>query len=225
MSAPGKPKLVQAATIRPDQVMDFRTLYKQNCAGCHGENGQNGAAISLANPVYLATAGFDNIQRLTANGLPGTLSPAFAQKAGGLLTDAQVAVLAHGMIAEWGKSSTLTGVTMLPYASSTQGDVAQGQIAFNTFCASCHGANGVAPTDKTGRSNSLIDPAYLALVSNQGLRSIIIAGAPEMGMPDWRGDLPGPESRAMTDKEVTDIVAWMASFRTPAPGQPYSQHP
>ena len=37
--------------------MEFATLYKQNCAGCHGENGKNGAAISLADPVYLAVAG------------------------------------------------------------------------------------------------------------------------------------------------------------------------
>ena len=25
--------------------MDFAALYKQNCAGCHGENGKNGVAI------------------------------------------------------------------------------------------------------------------------------------------------------------------------------------
>ena len=40
--------------IRPDEVLDFPTLYKENCAACHGANGKNGAAISLANPVYLA---------------------------------------------------------------------------------------------------------------------------------------------------------------------------
>ena len=225
MSAPGKPKLFDAATVRPEQVLDFKTLYKQNCAGCHGENGKNGSAISLANPIYLATAGMDNLQRVTANGLPGTLMPAYGKKSGGMLTEAQVAVLARGMTEAWGSSNALAGVTLLPYASSGKGDAAQGQIAFNTFCASCHGENGVAPTDKTGRSSSIIDPAYLALVSDQGLRSTIIAGAPEMGMPDWRADLPAPESRAMTDKEVTDTVAWMVSFRVAAPGQPYSQHP
>jgi cytochrome c oxidase cbb3-type subunit 3/ubiquinol-cytochrome c reductase cytochrome c subunit len=68
---------------------------------------------------------------------------------------------------------------------------------------------------------SLVDPAYLALISDQGLRSLIIAGQPEDGMPDWRSDRTGAGSRAMTDKEVTDIVAWLASHRVATPGQPY----
>ena len=54
--APGRPA-PGPEVPRPEQVLDFATLYKQNCAGCHGENGKNGAAISLANPVYLAIAG------------------------------------------------------------------------------------------------------------------------------------------------------------------------
>jgi mono/diheme cytochrome c family protein len=223
MNAPGKPKLVDAATVRPDQVLDFPTLYKQNCAACHGADGRQGAAISLANPVYLSTAGVDNIERVTAKGLPGTLMPPFGKKAGGMLTDAQIAALARGMRQAWGTS--LGGVTVLPYASSNKGDTALGQVAFNTFCGSCHGINGVAPGDKNGRTSSIVDPTYLALVSDQRLRSTIIAGEPEQGMPDWRADMPGLHPRAMTDQEVTDVVAWMVSFRTAAPGQPYPQHP
>ena len=32
--------------------MRFEVLYHQNCAGCHGADGKNGAAIDLANPEY-----------------------------------------------------------------------------------------------------------------------------------------------------------------------------
>jgi cytochrome c oxidase cbb3-type subunit 3/ubiquinol-cytochrome c reductase cytochrome c subunit len=145
-----------------------------------------------------------------------------------MLTDAQLAVLARGMIAAWGEGMTTASLTPLPYASQTKGVPAQGQVAFATFCASCHGANGAGVTTKTQVTGSIVDPAYLALVSDQGLRSTILAGVPERGMPDWRGDLGAastPHARAMTDQEVTDTVAWLASFRTPAPGQPYPQHP
>jgi mono/diheme cytochrome c family protein len=228
MNPPGKPRL-GTETSRPDQVLDFPTLYKQNCAACHGENGKNGAAISLADPVYLATSGIGNIQHVTATGLPGTLMPPFGKRAGGMLTDAQVAVLANGMIDAWGRSPALAGVTTLPYASQTKGIPAQGQVAYATFCASCHGTNGTGVANKTAQSGSIpgsiVDPAYLALVSDQALRSTIIAGNPELGMPDWRSDLPDSHSRPMTDQEVTDIVAWMASNRTAAPGQPYPEHP
>lgn len=224
MNAPGKPRLA-AKAARPEQVLDFPTLYKQNCAACHGENGKNGAAISLANPVYLMTAGIDNLQRVTAAGLPGSLMPPFGKKDGGLLTDAQLTVLARGMIDAWGRSSALAGVATLPYSSQTKGISAQGQIAFATFCATCHGAKGAGVANKTEQRDSILDPAYLALVSDQALRSTMIAGYPEHGMPDWRSDLTGPGARAMTDQEVTDIVAWMASYRTAAPGQPYPRHP
>jgi cytochrome c oxidase cbb3-type subunit 3/ubiquinol-cytochrome c reductase cytochrome c subunit len=67
----------------------------------------------------------------------------------------------------------------------------------------------------------IVDPVYLALVSDQYLRSVTIAGRPDQGMPDWRGDSAQP----LTDREVTDIVTWLASKRIANPGQPYSPHP
>lgn len=218
---PGKP---EAVAKRPDQVLKFDVLYKQNCAACHGDDGEHGAAISLANPVYLAVAGPDVIQKATANGVPGTLMPPFAESRGGMLTDQQIAVLAQGAESRWRRADALGGMTAPPYASSTAGDATQGQVAFATFCASCHGADGTGVKGKQLHTGSLVDPAYLALISNQGLRSLIIAGQPDDGMPDWRSDVAGASSRAMTDKEITDVVAWLASHRVAAPGQPYT-HP
>src|ERR1700682_5051377 len=93
--------------VRPEQVLDFPTLYKANCAACHGENGRDGVAISLANPVYLAVAGEDGLRQITAKGVPGTLMPAFAKSFGGMLTDQQVSVLAHAMTVQWGKANLL----------------------------------------------------------------------------------------------------------------------
>ena len=83
--APGRPE-TSLEVPRPDQVMDFATLYKQNCAGCHGENGENGVAISLANPVYLAISGEAPLRRVIAKGVAGRLMPPFEKSAGGTLT-------------------------------------------------------------------------------------------------------------------------------------------
>lgn len=141
-----------------------------------------------------------------------------------MLTDQQITVLAQGMEATWGRANALGGQTPPAYASTSAGDPANGQTAFTTFCASCHGADGSGVSHGKIHTGTLVDPAYLALISDQGMRSFIIAGQPSEGMPDWRSDITGTGSRAITDQEVTDIVAWLASHRIATPGQPY-QHP
>ena len=209
---------------RPDQVLDFPTLYKQNCAACHGANGRNGAALPLANPVYVAIAGHDNIARVIANGIPGTLMPPFAKSAGGMLSDRQVGVLAQGIVSTWSTPNLLATQNPPPYAATLSADPAHGPAAFTSFCARCHGANGQgAPGDPkvAGKLGSIVDPTYLSLVSNQDLRSIVLAGMPDRGMPDWRFDAAQP----LTDQQLTDIVSWLSSQRTPEPGQPYPSHP
>jgi mono/diheme cytochrome c family protein len=133
-----------------------------------------------------------------------------------------------GMMKQWGKPGILAGQNSPAYAATVAGDAQQGQQVFATYCARCHGTDGKGLTAKdagakTGKSfGSIVDPSYLALVSDQSLRTTTIVGIPDEGMPDWRGDVA---SHAMTDKEVTDVVAWLASQRTPYPGQPYPAAP
>jgi mono/diheme cytochrome c family protein len=207
--------------VRPSEVLDFSTLYKANCAACHGENGKNGAAISLANPVYLALVGEESMRDVTAKGVTGKLMPPFAKSAGGMLTDQQIGVLAHGMVQQWSGPELFAGQNIPSYRAALPGDVVRGQQAYGVFCARCHGAAGEGSTgdmkSSTDKVGSIVNGAYLALISDQGLRSITIAGRPDEGMPDWRSDASQP----MTDQQITDIVAWLASKRTANPGQPY----
>ncbi len=211
---PGKPA-VNSIPVQPNDVLDFKALYAQNCAGCHGVEGKGGAALSLADPLYLAIATESNIRDVTARGVPGTAMPAFAQSAGGMLTDAQVQVVAHG-IEGWAHTGALpTGAPAPPYASSATGNAARGGGAYLKFCASCHGADG-----KGGdRGGSIVDPAFLALVSDQSLRTTVIVGRADLGSPNYCGDIA---NECMSAEDITDVVAWLASHRTPYPGQPYS---
>ena len=74
---------------------------------------------------------------------------------------------------------------------------------------------------KSIKTGSIVDESYLALVSDQALRSFIIAGVPGGVMPDWRTDAAVP----MTDQQITEVVAWLGTKRTDSPGQPYGAHP
>jgi mono/diheme cytochrome c family protein len=206
---PGRPG-PDSVEIRPDRVRSFELLYAENCAACHGPNGRGaGAALGLANSVYLAIADDAVLTRATAEGVPHSLMPAFARSAGGELTDEQIGILVAGIRA-WARSGALGGLTPPPYAGGP-GDATRGAAVFSEACASCHGAGG-AGGDGSG---SLVDGSYLGLVSDQSLRTTVIAGRPDIGHPDWRRE---GTAAPLTDEQVSDVVAWLASMRPSTPG-------
>jgi cytochrome c oxidase cbb3-type subunit III len=213
-SSPGRPQKGSEA-LAPSDVLEFGTLYGENCAACHGADGRGGAAIALANPVYLAIADETAVRAVVANGVRGTSMPAFAQAAGGMLTDKQIDALVGGIRARWSRPGILDGANPPSYAAISAGNAQRGELAYGTYCESCHGPGGSGGP----KGSAIANDAFLALVSDQGLRTIVITGRPELGAPDWRGNLPG---RPVSAQEVTDVVAWLASRRVASPGQPYA---
>jgi len=210
----GQPRK-DAEPVAPTQVVEFTTLYAENCAGCHGVQGRGGAAIALADPVYLAIVDEASMRKVIANGVHGTAMPAFAQSAGGMLTDKQIDAIKGGIFSTWARKGILNASHPPSYAAKTAANAADGELAYRTYCASCHGPDGQGGRKGSGITND----SFLALVSDQGLRTMVIAGRPELGAPDWRGNVPG---KPMTDQEITDVVAWLASHRVQNPGQPYA---
>jgi len=213
-SPPGRPTK-DSGDPAPGEISDFRTLYAENCAACHGMDGRGGAAVALADPVYLAIVDEPSMRKVIANGVHGTSMPAFAQSAGGMLTDKQIDVITSEIRSHWSRRGILDGANPPSYAAKSSGDVQRGEASYRTYCSSCHGPQGQGGP----KGSTITNDSFLALVSDQGLRTITIAGRPELGAPDWRGNVPG---RPMSDQEVSDVVAWLASHRVQNPGQPYS---
>jgi len=213
-NAPGRPTAGDTPVV-PSEVTDFKVLYGENCSGCHGDSGKGGAAIALADPVYLAIADDTVVRHATADGISGTAMPAFAQSAGGMLTAKQVDALVQGMRQRWAQPDVLRGANPPPYSSSEPGDVSRGSAAYAEFCSSCHGAGGRGGQ----KASSIVDGSLLALLNNQELRTLVIVGRPELGAPDWRANVPG---KPMSPQDVSDVVTWLASQRAKFPGQPYS---
>jgi mono/diheme cytochrome c family protein len=139
---------------------------------------------------------------------------AFAQSAGGMLTEKQIDVITTGIRERWSKPDVLNGTNPPPYSSTTPGDSSRGSQVYGTFCSSCHGVVG-----KGGlKASSIVDGSFLALLNDQELRTIVIVGRPDLGAPDWRNNVPGT---SMSAQDVSDVVAWLASQRSKFPGQPY----
>jgi len=213
-SPPGRPTKDSEDPV-PSEISDFKTLYAENCAGCHGTDGRGGAAVALADPVYLSIVDEPSMRRVIANGVHGTSMPAFAQSAGGMLTDKQIDVITSQIRSHWSRPGILDATNPPSYAAKSSGDAQRGEASYRTYCSSCHGPQGQGGP----KGSAITNDSFLALISDQGLRTITIVGRPELGAPDWRGNVPG---KPMSDQEVSDIVAWLASHRVQSPGQPYS---
>jgi len=215
---PGRPRPAEQPVL-PSHVMTFSALYGQHCAGCHGAEGHLGAARPLNDPIYLALVGPDRLRKIVAQGVPGTRMPGFAAGAGGALTEPQINALVSDMLQRWGRPIQAAEGPLPPYDAAGALDNGsgprhpdQGSKVFAEACARCHGPDGNGG-DKGG---SVVDAAYLALVSDQALRTAVMAGRTDLGMPDWREDIPG---QPLTPQHISDVVAWLAARRGPVVGR------
>ena len=172
-----------------------------------------GPAMALSDPVYLAIVDDDTLRSTISKGRPGTAMSAFAQKEGGMLTDEQVNAIIHGIRERWSKPNALAGAVAPPYAAKAPGSPAAGRER----CTRRSAHRATAPGAKGGpKAGSVTNGAYLSLISDQGLRTIVITGRPDFGAPDWRDNVPG---HPMTDQQISDVVAWLVAQR-PKPADP-----
>lgn len=216
---PGRPTEAERY-VRPEAVLDGVVLFDSNCRGCHGEPGRMAPVRDLGDPVFLAVIGRSELRRIVSEGVAGTPMPVFAQARGGGLTEAQIGALADGIFARWAKPGAFDGVELPPYrevaarrAGAAPGDAARGLAVWKDYCAECHGENG----EGGGGGLAVTEGSFLALVSDQGIRSIVIAGRPELGMPSWREH----EGKPPLDlQQISDVTAWLVAQRRPFPGKP-----
>jgi cytochrome c oxidase cbb3-type subunit III len=128
-----------------------------------------------------------------------------------------------GMRSLWARPNEFDNVELPPYSlqdaiakGSGPGDPQRGATVYKTYCAQCHGEGG-SGAQKAG---SIVDPNFLALVSDQSIRTTVITGRPDLKKPDWRSNLDG---QAMTPQEISDVVAWLSSLRRSTAAQASSR--
>jgi mono/diheme cytochrome c family protein len=216
----GKPNPANRPVL-PDQIADFHQLFAMNCAGCHGATGELGPAPPLNDPLFVAIVPDADLLAVIRDGRTGTPMPPFAQTSGGPLTDAQVKILADGIKSHW-KSGEPTDQSPPAYAltktagvQASPGSRGRGAEIFARACAGCHGPNGMGVEHEGQIVNAINAPAFLALISDQALRRIIITGRPDLGMPDFAEHDGRPDDfKPLTSAEVDDLVALLADWRT-----------
>ena len=203
-----EPVRIQRDEARDEQIAIEvgANLFTENCAACHGEQGEGDVGPALNSKEFLEMSPDELVFSLTRTGVPGTLMPAWGQTFGGPLTDEQV-VQITAFIRAWEPTAPeIVEETSAP-------DPVRGAAIFSQTCFVCHGVNG----EGTEVAPALNDPERLSQLENAWYRNTIARGRPAKGMPTW--------GTVLSPAEINDLVALIAVWReggTVAPNVPLS---
>lgn len=192
-SEPGRIDAVETED-RSQAIAAGRVLYTENCAACHGEDGEGGIAPALNSQEMLKMTSDESLFSLTRTGVPGSLMPAWGQSFGGPFTDEQIKQMVTFM-RHWEP----TAPKSIP--ADTSPDPARGALIYGQTCAICHGENGLG----TDLAPALNDPERLHKLNDAWYRNTIAHGRPAVGMPTW--------GTVLSPAQINDLVALLAAWR------------
>jgi cbb3-type cytochrome c oxidase subunit III len=187
-----------------DALASGLTLYSENCAACHGSNGEGSTLAPALNSEELRTRLSDaDVARIINQGVPTTLMAAWDAA----LADAEVNDLVL-LIRRWDELEA-AGVAMpvveAPPIDMSPEAVATGEWLFGVLCAQCHGTGGYGSPMAPALNNQL----FLSETPDAAIQQIIALGVSGTSMPAWGGRL--------TDADIAALTAYLRSLEPNAP--------
>jgi cytochrome c oxidase cbb3-type subunit 3 len=183
-------------------------LFAENCAVCHGENGQGRVGATLAKNWPSIRPDL-TVRSIIENGISGSVMPAWGQANGGPLTNEEIDALVE-YILSW-QTSGPPQFTPRPSATprppispvpNVEGEPNQGAILFDQNCAVCHGANA------QGRVGANLSKSWPGIRPDLSIKNTIQNGVSGSVMPAWAQANGGP----LSDAEINDLVAFILSL-------------
>src|SRR3989304_427726 len=120
-------------------------LFVENCAMCHGVDGQGRVGARLENfPGIQIEA---TLSQTISQGVSGSVMPAWAQANGGPLSEQDVADRVAYMSGAFGGTEPLAPLPTylppdLPRLPDVEGDPSAGSVGYQSACRACPGGNG-----------------------------------------------------------------------------------
>jgi cbb3-type cytochrome c oxidase subunit III len=176
-------------------------VYQEYCTACHGDGAYGRWDKTLARFIpairgpLAATATPEYLEANIAQGRPGTLMPAWAAQAGGLLPQ-EISGLVDYLRAG-------AAPTVVSSAGIVPGDAGHGGVLFAQNCAGCHG-----PAGRAGTAPELANPVFLSSASDAFIVTTVRNGRAGTAMPAFqrRG------AAALSDTEIGDLLAYIRSW-------------
>jgi len=105
-----------AETLAPNEVSECSTALRRQLRSCHGQDGREAHRTSLLGDPSIWRSPIKPPSEESSKGVRGTAMPAFAESAGGLLTDKQLDIIIQGIQSRWSRPGVLDGANPPSYA-------------------------------------------------------------------------------------------------------------
>jgi mono/diheme cytochrome c family protein len=186
---------VLTAAELPD-LNEAERLFLQNCASCHGNQGEGGPNPTRAGDIiapissaeYLATRDDATLRAIISQGQPNFGMSPFAEAFGGPLTSEQIDLLV-AYIRSWEANPP---VELPPEVSTSPGENQDAAGLFATLCAQCHGEFG------EGGIGPAFDAAWQGSKTDLEIFDDINLGHPATPMIAW--------GEVLSSAQIADLV-------------------
>jgi mono/diheme cytochrome c family protein len=194
-------------------------LYAQNCAVCHGENGEGRVGATLAKNWPSIRPDL-RIRETIEGGIPGSPMIAWLQANGGPLSEGDIdALVAYILTWETGgpryiaPTPTFSSRTVITAIPNVEGDPSRGAVLFEQNCVVCHGPNG------EGRVGATLAKSFASVRPDLAVKNTVSNGVSGSPMPAWSQSNGGP----LSEQDINDVTAFVLTLaKSPVIVQPES---
>ena len=191
-------------------------LYVENCAVCHGVDGQGriGASLESFQGIEARVA----IETTIAEGVSGSVMPAWGKANGGPLAEQDIHDIASYILEAFGGTHPITPLPAyvapdIPALPNVEGDPSAGAVVYQENCVMCHGARG------EGRFGAPLAKAWPSTDPATYIRQVVSDGIEGSVMPTWGQAGGGP----LSDKNIADVAAFVLTLEPAASPTPIPQ--
>jgi mono/diheme cytochrome c family protein len=180
-------------------------IYVENCAVCHGVDGKGriGARLEAFSGIDPAAV----IAQTVAQGIEGTVMPAWGEANGGPLSDQDIADVVAYVVAAFNGTEPIEPLPEyvppeIPRLPDVEGDPSLGAVVYQANCFACHGEEG------RGRIGASLAKSWPGGEPELFIRQVVSEGIEGTKMPAWAQTNGGP----LSDDEIANVAAYLLTL-------------
>jgi mono/diheme cytochrome c family protein len=159
------PRIVEASDeSTKEAIKEGRSIYNEQCATCHGSQGEGGVGMPLNSQDLLKNTSDAILFSIIRSGVPMTQMPAWSVDYGGPLTDQDIRHVV-AFIRDWEDEAPLIETPVFEPSAE------RGALIFSNTCTTCH---------------EIAEPR-LASLDPETFQAAVVNGLPARGMPAYNG--------------------------------------